>query len=174
MASLRPVEERDSKGNTLRTNPTITFKQDQTIRVVVGKHDWRLEPNPAYHAPITAQVQDGKIRFFTGTPDSTASRTLAKELPVADVPTYIIDQLQRTPIKVREARPMVYEVKIAMIDNVETTVVEELHSQDGMNVTLTPVAPDTSPEAIASQKRRKQSRVPESLRSIVGEDAVEA
>lgn len=141
MATLRPLEERDAKGSTHRVNTSITFRQDQQIRKVVGRHDFQMIDNPDYHPPITAQVQGDKVLFFLGTPDTTASRNGAKEIVVKDVPKYIIDQLNRTPIKVREQRPTVYEVKIATIGDVETTQLEEV-ANDGESVTITPVAPD--------------------------------
>jgi hypothetical protein len=167
MPALRPVEERDKKGNTLRVNPSVTFKQDQNIRHVRGRHDYSFEPNPDFHPPITAQVQDGKLRFFSGVPDSAATRAHAKELKLADVPAYIVEGLRRNPLKVREARPMVYEVKIVQIGDQEVTTVEAIESQDGgMSVTIEPIAPDTSPAAVEAQKRRRASRMPEALRAV--------
>jgi hypothetical protein len=141
MASIRPLEERDSKGTTIRVNPSIVFKQDRNIRVVVGRNDFRLDPNPDYHPPITVQVQDGKIKFFNGTPESNDSRRAAKELRVDEVPEYIIAELKARPIKVREARPTVYEVKFVSPDSPEP-VVEELAADADGTVTVTPKAPD--------------------------------
>jgi hypothetical protein len=141
MATLRAVEDRDSKGNTIRFNPSITWKQDRQIRTIIGRHDWRLDDNPNYHGPITAQAQNGKIVFFAGTPDNAQSRTLAKEIDVKDVPKYIVDELTARPMKVRESRPTVYEVRIAKVGDIEVTQVDEMESDNGA-VTVTPKAPD--------------------------------
>jgi hypothetical protein len=157
MAQLRPVEERDAKGNTTRINPAITFKQDRQTRIVVGRHDWRLEDNPNYHQPITAQVQDGKILFFEGVPDNSQTRGASKQLKLAqdvtanesgmpmcgDVPKYIVDAIRRHPIRVREPRPTVYEVKLATIGDVEVTQTEEI-TGTGDAVTIDPIAPDVN------------------------------
>jgi hypothetical protein len=155
MAALRPVEERDAKGNTIRINPAITYKQDRQIRVVIGRHDWRLDDNPEYHPPITAQVQDGKIRFFGGVPDSSVTRSAAKELTIkfeddgktvaadSPVPAYIVAALRARPIRVREPRPTVYEVKLAVIGDVEVAEATEIAS-DGTSVTVTAVDPDVN------------------------------
>lgn len=147
MAALRPVEERDKKGNTTRVNPSVTFKQDRDIRVVVGRHDFRLEPNPDFHPPITAQVQDGRILFFTGTPDTRDSRAAAKEMSLDHVPAYIVQDLKRNPLKVREVKPTVYEVRLATVGDVPVAQVSEL-SAEGDSVTVTPVDPDLSEEAL--------------------------
>lgn len=141
MATLRPVEERDSKGNTIRINVSSTFTQNPEIRKIVGRHDWQLIDNPDYHPPITAQVQNGRLYFFEGTPYTSASRALAKELPLDQVPAYIVENFKKHPMKVREQRPTVYEVKIATMGDVETTTVEEI-ANDGQSVTVQPVAPD--------------------------------
>lgn len=141
MATLREVEERDSKGNTTRMNPSVVFKQDPQVRHIVGRNDWRLEDNEDHHQPITAQAQDGKIRFFSGTPESTPSRTAAVELPLDQVPAYIIDTFTKRPMKVREARPTVYEVKIATIGDVEVAQVDEI-ANDGISVTVSPSVPN--------------------------------
>jgi hypothetical protein len=141
MAVLREVEERDAKGNTIRFNPSITFKQDRQVRTIIGRHDWRLDDNPNYHQPITAQAQNGKIVFFTGTPDNVQSRKLAKEIDVKDVPKYIVDELTAHPMKVRESRPTVYEVRIAKVGDIEVTQVDELPSDNGA-VTVTAKEPD--------------------------------
>lgn len=154
---LRPVEERDAKGNTTRINPAITFKQDRQIRVVVGRHDWRLEDNPNYHQPITAQVQDGKILFFEGTPDNSQTRSASKHLKLAstetrnengmamlgEVPAYIVAAIRKHPIRVREPRPTVYEVKLATIGDVEVTETTDI-TGGGASVTIDPVAPDVN------------------------------
>jgi hypothetical protein len=143
MAALRPVEERDAKGNIVRLNPSILFKQDQQIRKVRGRHDWDLLDNPHYHQPITAQVQNGN--FFSGTPESTQSRTFAKEIPVAkvaEIAPYIIDNLKKNPIRVREARPMVYEVRVANLDGQEVPVAEEVDTHGAAAITVTPTVPE--------------------------------
>lgn len=141
MATLREVEERDSKGNTIRVNPSVTFKADQNERIISGRHDFRLVPNEMYHEPITAQVQNQKIVFFTGTPDTTNSRRAAKEIKQSEVPAYILEMLRKNPIRVREARPTVYEVKIATVGDVEVTQTEELTPDASGNVNIEPVAP---------------------------------
>jgi hypothetical protein len=155
MATLRPVEERDSKDRTLRLNPSITFKQDRQIRVITGRNDWRLDPNPDFHEPITAQVQDGKVHFFAGIPDNAKSRAAARELKRSDVPEYIVKALTQSPIRVKEHRPAVYEVKIALVGDVETTEVEELASADtAESVTVAPVVPDLSGKGRGGRPRR--------------------
>ena len=167
MAQLRPVEERDAKGNTQRINPAITFKQDREKRVIIGRHDWRLDPNPNYHPPITAQVQDGKIKFFDGVPDNSQTRNASKELKyseerseneaglvfLGEVPEYIIKAIRKNPIRVREPRPTVYEVKLATIGDVEVAQAKEIGN--GVDaVTIEPVAPDVNPHL------RKQGKTP--------------
>jgi hypothetical protein len=168
MAQLRPVEERDAKGITTKINPAITWKQDPQIRVIIGRHDWRLDDNPQYHPPITAQVQDGQIRFFEGVPDNSQTRGASKELKYSakpedehknerglvycgDVPKYIVDAIKRRPILVREPRPTVYEVKLATIGDVEVTRTEELDGSSG-SVTVSAIEPDVNPHL------RKQGR----------------
>lgn len=146
MAALRPVEERDAKGNTIRVNASVTFKSDPNIRRIVGRNDWALDPNPDYHPPITAQVQNGEIKFFDGVPDTTQTRNAAKELPINKVPQYIIDQLKSKPIAVREARPTVYEVRLVTVGDVEATTLSEMQSTDGQSVTVTPIAPNVGPK----------------------------
>lgn len=146
MAALRPVEERDAKGNTLRVNASVTFKSDPNIRRIVGRNDWALDPNPNYHPAITAQVQNGEIKFFEGVPDTAQTRNAAKELPVAKVPQYIIDAIKAKPIAVREARPTVYEVRLVTVGDVEATTLSEMQSADGQSVVVTPVAPDIGPK----------------------------
>src|SRR6266850_7170837 len=141
MGALRQVEERDSKGNTTRMNPTIVWRQDAQIRKVVGRHDFAMLDNPDYHEPITVQVQEGKAKFFRGLPDTTNTRAMAKEIKVAEVPEYIVDELKKHPIKVREARPTVYEIKIATIGDVEVTEQVEIPN-DGREVVITPVEPN--------------------------------
>jgi hypothetical protein len=145
MAALRAVEERDGKGNVIRVNPTIVFKQDQQIRKVRGRHDWDLLDNPHYHPPISAQVQNGKIVFFSGTPESVQSRTFAKEISqakVQEIAPYIIENLKRNPVRVREARPMVYEVRVANLDGQEVPVAEEVDTGGAAAITVSPVAPE--------------------------------
>jgi len=145
MAALRPVEERDAKGNIIRVNPSIVFKQDQQIRKVRGRHDWDLIDNPSYHPPITAQVQNGKIVFFLGTPESTNSRAFAKEISQAEVvkiAPYIIENIKRTPIKVRESKPMVYEVHIANLGGEEVPVAQEVFTDGAAAITITPTVPE--------------------------------
>ena len=144
MAVIRPLEERDSKGNTIRVNPSIVYRQDQSIRKIVGRNDFQMLDNPDYHLPITAQVQEGTILFFRGTPETTPSRAAAKEISQAEVPAYIIAELRKHPIRIREARPTVYEVKIATIGDVEVTQTTEVPN-DGMSVTIEPIAPDLTP-----------------------------
>lgn len=158
MAQLRPVEERDAKGNTTKINPAITFKQDRQKRIIVGRHDWRLEDNPDYHPTITAQAQDGKIRFFEGVPDNSQTRGASKELKytneewatetgmkmLGEVPAYIIAAIRKTPIRVREPRPTVYEVRLATIGDVEITKTEEIEAS-GDSITISAVAPDVNP-----------------------------
>lgn len=147
MAILLPVEERDDRGATIRVNPSITWIQDRTIRKVIGRHDFQTLDNPDYHPPITVQVQNGVLKFFNGTPNSKQTRALAKEMQQADVPQYIITQLAKHPVIVRERRPMVYEVKLATIGDVETTVTAEIPLGDGETaVTVSPVAPDIAPK----------------------------
>lgn len=174
MAQLRPVEERDAKGNTMRVNPAITWKQDREKRIIIGRHDWRLDPNPNYHPPITAQVQDGKIRFFDGVPDNSQTRGASRELKyteertvneaglvfLGEVPEYIVKAIRRNPIRVREPRPTVYEVKLATIGDVEVTTTEEIGGgQDA--VTVEPVAPDVNPHL------RKQGRKPAAVEATL-------
>lgn len=161
MAKLRPVEERDARGATTRTNPAITFTQDRQIRKVVGRNDFQMLDNPDYHEPITVQVQDGKIVFFRGAPNSTQSRAQAKEMKQEDVPAYIIKGLREHPVKMREQKPAVYEVRIATVGDVETAVVSELVT-DGESVTVTPTEPDINPV------RRSRTRQP-SLDEMVDE-----
>lgn len=153
MATLRPVEERSAKGETTRVNPSVTFKQDQQIRKVVGRHDFHMIDNPDYHVPITAQVQEQKIVFFDGVPDTSATRTAAREIPVSEVPEYIIKEMKRG-IKIRESRPTVYEVRIATVGDVEVTQVEEVPN-DGVSVDVAPVAPDLSEQALKRSGRPK-------------------
>lgn len=139
MAVLRAVEERDNKGNVIRYNPTITWLASQHIRTVIGKHDYRLEPNPDYHQPITAQAQEGKIRFFVGTPDSANTRAAAKEIAQTDVPPYIIAELKARPMRFKEPRPTVYEIKLATVGDVNVTeAVEMSPDDDGQGVTVHP------------------------------------
>jgi hypothetical protein len=152
MATLRPVEERDSKGNTTRMNPAITWKQDPQVRLISGRHDFRFVDNPDYHPVITAQVQGSKVVFFHGTPDTSQTRAAAREIPAKDVPAYILDELDKHPMKVREARPTVYEVRVATVGDVEVTETVELVS-DGQAVTVEPVAPD-----LTGKTRRRQSQ----------------
>lgn len=145
MAALRPVEERDAKGNVIRVNPSIQFRQDQQIRKVRGRHDWDLLDNPHYHPPITAQVQNGKIVFFLGTPESTQSRAFAKEISQADVEKmapYIIANLRQNPMKVRDYKPMFYEVKLASLNGEEVPVAEEVLTGGAASVVVTPTAPE--------------------------------
>ena len=141
MAKLRPVEERDARGNTIRVNPAITYKQDRQIRIIVGRHDWRLEDNPEYHPPITAQAQNGKIVFFNGVPDTTKTRDAAKEMKINDVPQYILDGLHAHPIKIREPRPTVYEVRLATIGDVEVAQAQEVDTNGVEALEIVPVAP---------------------------------
>lgn len=141
MAQLRPVEERDARGNTIRVNPAITYKQDRQIRVIVGRHDWRLDDNLAYHPPITAQVQNGKILFFNGVPDTTKTREAAKEMKIDDVPQYILDGLRSHPIKIREPRPTVYEVRLATIGEVDVIQATEVETNGAQSLDIMPVAP---------------------------------
>lgn len=151
MAVLLPVEERDSKGQTTRINPSRIFIQDKEIRKIVGRHDWALVPNDDYHEVITAQVQNGKIKFFLGTPHTTLSRKAAKELPAENVPPYILKEIERTPFRVMEQKPAVYEVKIATVGDVETTQVSELpRTADGTAVVIEPIAPDVRPRGRAA------------------------
>lgn len=155
MATLRAIEERDSKGGTIRHNPSITYRQNREIRTIVGRNDWRLDENPKYHQTITAQAQSGKIHFFYGSPDTTQSRNMAKEISVDEVTKvapYIIDELRAHPMKIRESRPRVYELKLATVGDVEVTSVEELDADNGA-ITVTPVAPDINPQR--SGKPRK-------------------
>src|SRR5438128_6819417 len=168
MSQLRPVEERDAKGNTTKINPAITFKQDRDIRRIIGRHDWRLDPNPDYHPPITAQVQDGKIRFFDGVPDSSQTRGASRELKLdeqhpttntaglvycGEVPKYIVDTIRRQPIRVREPRPTVYEVRLATIGDVEVTETKELSSKGADSITVSAIEPNVNP-----QRQRPQAQ----------------
>ena len=145
MGALRPVEERDAKGNVIRVNPSIVFKQDQQIRKVRGRHDWDLLDNPNYHPPITAQVQNGKIVFFNGTPESSQSRAFAKEISQADVAKvapYIIENLRTNPMKVREHKPMVYEVRLVNVGGEEVPVPQEIETGGAAAITVTPTVPE--------------------------------
>lgn len=145
MAALRQVEERDGKGNITRINPSILFKADQEIRKVRGRNDWDNIPNPMYHPPITAQVQNNEIKFFLGTAESTQSRTFAKEISRAEVERiapYIIENLKRNPIRVREARPTVYEVRIANLEGHDVPVAEEIDTNGAASITVTPTVPE--------------------------------
>lgn len=178
MAQLRPCEERDAKGNTTRINPAITFKQDRQIRVVIGRHDWRLDDNPNYHQPITAQVQDGKILFFEGVPDNSQTRGASRQLKLAtvvtandagmamlgEVPKYIVDSIKRRPIRVREPRPTVYEVKLAMVGDVEVTQTDEIASGATSDaVTIEPVAPDVN----AHTRKGRKAQVAEPIEATL-------
>jgi hypothetical protein len=150
--SLRPVEERDSKGNVVRNNPSIVFVQDQQIRKIRGRNDWDLIDNPNYHPPITAQVQNGKILFFLGRPESTQSRAHAKQIDQAAVEKmapYIIKNLQQNPIKVREQRPTVFEVKLANVDGEEQPVTTEVDTHGAPSISITPTAPELTRQTIA-------------------------
>ena len=58
----------------------------------------------------------------------------AKEISKADVEKmapYIIQNLTKNPIRVREQRPMVYEVKLAQVDGEELPVAEEMNLAPG-------------------------------------------
>lgn len=153
MPALRQVEERDARGVTIRLNPSITFRSDRQIRRIRGRNDWDLVDNPQYHPPITAQVQGREIVFFLGTPDSTQTRALAKHITkddVAKMAPYIIEELTRSPIRVREQRPAVYEVRVTTIGDVEATEAREVPTPDGAtSVTVTPVAPNLDPAQLA-------------------------
>jgi hypothetical protein len=153
MAGLRQVEERDGKGNLIRLNPSIVFRQDQQIRKVRGRHDWDLLDNPHYHPPITAQVQNGAIAFFNGTPESAQSRAHAKPLTqaeVAKIAPYIIKNLQDNPMKVREQRPMVYEVRIANVGGEDVPQAVEVDTHGAAAIDVTPVVPElTRPVAVS-------------------------
>jgi hypothetical protein len=146
MATLRPNEERDSKGNTIRMSPSITYTQDRQIRKIRGRSDYDFIDNDRYHEPITAQVQNGKIVFFYGTPHNSESRRAAKEITMAEVERvapYIIADLRRNPMKVREPRPVVYEVKLAVLgDEAGEGVVTSEIPNDGRSVTITAIEPD--------------------------------
>lgn len=156
MPALRQVEERDARGVTIRLNPSITFKSDRQIRRIRGRNDWDLIDNPQYHPPITAQVQGREIVFFIGTPDSTQTRALAKHISKEDVSKmapYIIEELTRSPIRVREQRPAVYEVRVTTIGDVEATTTHELPTADGAtSVTVSPVAPNLDPAQLAGAR----------------------
>lgn len=160
MPALRQVEERDARGVTIRLNPSITFKSDRQIRRIRGRNDWDLIDNPQYHPPITAQVQGREIVFFIGTPDSTQTRALAKHITkedVAKMAPYIIEELTRSPIRVREQRPAVYEVRVTTIGDVEATTTTELPTADGAtSVTVSPVAPNLDPAQLAGSARGGQ------------------
>jgi hypothetical protein len=145
MAGLRQVEERDGKGNIIRLNPSIVFRQDQQIRKVRGRHDWDLLDNPHYHPPITAQVQGKEIVFFLGTPESAQSRAHAKFISHADVEKmapYIMENLRKNPVKVREQRPMVYEVRVTNVGGEDVPVAEEVDTHGAAAIDVTPVAPE--------------------------------
>lgn len=151
---LRQVEERDGKGNVVRVNPSITFTQNQEIRKVRGRHDWDLLENPAFHQPITAQVQNNTILFFYGTPESTQSRAHAKPISRAEVEKvapYIIKNLQKNPMKVREARPMVYEVRLCNVDGDEVPVTEEHETGGAAEITVEPTAPKLTRSVVPAQ-----------------------
>lgn len=145
MAALRAIEERDGKGNVVRRNASIVFKSAPEIRTVSGRHDYRLEKNPEYHLPITAQVQGKDILFFRGEPWTSQARAHAKQMTRAEVEKvapYIIKNLEQNPIHVREERPMVYEVKLANIGGEEVPVAEELNLRPGTTeITVEPSVP---------------------------------
>lgn len=148
MAALRPVEERDARGNTYRRNPTITFKSDREIRRIRGRNDWENIPNPQYHEPITAQVQNENIVYFLGTPDNSRTIALAREISQADVEKlapYIVAELRKNPIRVVEMRPAVYEVRVTTIGDVEATVTTAVDTGGASEVTVHPVAPNVNP-----------------------------
>jgi hypothetical protein len=155
MATLRPIEERDGKGNTIRVNPTLRYIADRQIRKVIGRHDWQMIDNPDFHPPITVQVQNGKYHFFIGLPDSSATRASAREISrqeVEKLAPFIIPELLLHPMKVREARPAVYEVKLAKMDDsgVEAAIeVSELGAGQS-SVTISAVEPDLGPETRAA------------------------
>ena len=157
MAVLRPVEERDARGGTTRVNPTIVFKQDQMVRIISGSNSWRMEENPLYHPPITAQVQNGKICFFDGIPDTSLSRAGAKDMKQSNVPEYILETLKKNPIKFREVKPTVFEVKLATVGDVEVTELTEVPSTDGHSVTITAVEPDLRPNVPRNTRKVMQS-----------------
>ena len=168
MAALRPVEERNARGHTLRVNPSITFKQDHEIRRIKGRHDWDLLPNPAYHPPITAQVQNGKIVFFLGTPDNSRTIALAKEISQADVAEmapYIIDELTRNPIRVREQHPAVYEVRVTTIGDTMGTETVEIPTNGAPTLTVEPVAPNLDPASLAPKSAPRGGRVAPTVES---------
>jgi hypothetical protein len=143
MATLRPIEDRDSKGNTIRHNPTHTYMQAPQERQIMGRHNFEYVPNPEFHPVITAQVQDGKVKFFHGTPDTSGSRAAAREISVKQVPAYILAELDKHPMKLRENRPMVQEIRVALVGDVEVTETVDLPTQ-GDSITVEPVAPDLS------------------------------
>jgi hypothetical protein len=125
MATLRPIEERDAKDNTTRINTSVVFTQGKELHIPVSNHAYNTPPNPDYHPPITVQDQDGKLVFFEGLPWTSAQRRMAKEISLAEVPAYIVEQLQRNPLKVRVARPSYHEVRLAVIGDQEVVQVEE-------------------------------------------------
>lgn len=151
-ATLRPIEERDSKGNTIRLNPTITFKQDRQIRKVKGRHDWDLIDNPDYHEPISVQVQNGALVFFRGTPETSQSRQHAKQISqteVEKIAPYVIENLKRNPVRVREQRPMVYEVKVASVDETDVVgAVEQVLAPGTTEVTVEPAHLELDPNKV--------------------------
>lgn len=157
MAALRPVEERDSRGQTIRLNPSITFVSDRDVRVISGRNDWRLAPNPQYHEPITAQVQNGEIKFFLGTPANSRTIALAKEISqakVAEIAPYVIAELKKNPIRVREQRPAVYEVRVTTIGDVEATETREIATGGASTLTVEPVAPNLDPALLRQAAER--------------------
>ena len=166
MASLRPLEERDSRGQTIRFSPSITFKSDPEIRRIRGRNDWENIPNPQYHQPITAQVQNGKIVFFQGTPDNSRTIALAKELSQADVERiapYIIAELKKNPIRVREQRPAVYEVRVTTIGDVEATETREIETGGAPSLVVEPVVPNLDPTLLRRAAERSSDITPVSL-----------
>jgi len=142
MAVLRSSEERDAKGNPFRFNPSLTFIQDATIRKIRGRNDYDIIDNPLAHQPITAQVQEGKLYFFRGRCETVNDRRAAVPLTLDEVPGYIVAMLKKNPLRYRESRPIVQEVKIVTLeDGSEATQVTELEVKGG-SVTVSAVAPD--------------------------------
>jgi len=167
VATLRPCEERDARGNLIRLNPSITFKSDREIRKVKGRHDWDLIPNPMYHEPITVQVQGRALLFFKGVPDNAQTRAHAKEISAQDVNTiapYIIEEIRRNPVKVRETRPTVYEVRVASVlgASEEPQIVEHTMQPGQTELTVEPVAVelDINKTALANRGGRPVDPVP--------------
>src|SRR5438046_1958280 len=87
---LREVVEYDEAGNVMSVNPKRIYAQEEHFREIVGRYDWKLTPNPNAHEFIAAQLQDDEVFFF--------SERSKKEIPIDDVPEYIVEDVSAHPI----------------------------------------------------------------------------